>query len=118
MGWEDYLKSRAKRFTFADFGCPDFWVELRPLLSFPYGEAKRLMSLAAEEAPATIEAAEALLAKCIIDWNLTHPETGELLALPSTDKSVLENLPGEFVLQMQRWLIAEAGLEVPPETGT
>jgi len=118
MSWEEYLKSRAKRFTFVDFGCPDFWVELRLLASFPYGEAKRLMALATEETEATVEMAEDLLVRCILDWNLTHPQTGKPLELPSVDKSVLEVLPSEFVLQMQRWLIEEAGLEVPLETGT
>jgi len=124
MGWREYLESRRKRYTFEDLGCPDFWVELRPLLTFPYGEIKDLIAAAAcplaseEDTEAAIEVAEKLLVNCIVDWNLPDPETGAILPLPKQDMSVLKRSPGEFIFSMQKWLIEEASTAVPPVSGT
>jgi len=118
MGWDDYYKRSAKRYSFDELGCPDFWVEMRSLLSFPYGETKKLMAAATLENPEdAIRVTEELLSRCIVDWNLTDPKTGIVLPLPEHDRASFSKIPSEFFFKMQQWLIEEATVAVPAPSG-
>ena len=126
MGWKEYQAQLTEAHDFGEFGCPDFEVALRRIDSFPYGEMKAYTSQAAKVAEvsklapedpenvasfvAAAELNDEVLVKCIARWNIPHPETGEMLPLPSEDSASLDVLPSEFVAQMHIWLQEDSKL--------
>lgn len=113
MGWKEYQAKQSVRHTFDELGCPDFYVDLRRVDAFPYGYVKEYgksdtidpETATREEIEAQLETNDEILAMCIADWNITHPETNESLPVPtSKDWSSLDALPSEFVAQMHEWL--------------
>jgi len=121
MGWKEYLAQRHVRYTFEEFGCPEFWVEMRGLESFSHGQslelAEKLRNASDED---TVEESHKLLAMLIKDWNLTDPETGEPLPIPKEDRSSLLKIPHEFVLKLDEWVAErmnpEAAVPTPRES--
>ena len=120
MGWKEYLAQRRKRYTFEELECPDFWIEMRGLESFSHGEsieiAARMQDLSDDDE--TLKASHELLAKVITGWNLTDPETDEVLPLPREDISSLLKLPNEFIIKMNEWVAERMNPEeaVPPKS--
>lgn len=117
MGWKAYNAQLAEPHDFSEFGCPDFKVDLRRIDSFPYGEVKSYTAQAAElgvdEKTTLADVAvinDAVLVKCVTRWNIPHPETGEVLPLPSEDPTSLDVLPSEFVAQLHIWLQEDSQL--------
>jgi len=41
-----------------------------------------------------------ILAELILDWNLTHPVTGEPLPIPKKSRDSLDLLPLEFIMRL------------------
>jgi hypothetical protein len=148
MSWEGYKK--IAKHNFKDFGCPGFWVELLRLDAQPYGDRTditdeldeetrtRLETLVAgglanedammqaalkdpDMARKITELGDRQLAKNIVDWNLTHPKTGEELPVPTEDDALsLQALPREFVAKMHAWLREDSELaqRIPKRKGS
>ena len=120
MGWNEYRKKQIVHHTFAEFGCEEFWVDLRKVDSFSYGEGKKKIGLAFDAdkllsdpklAEQVRKENEGLLIDCIKAWHFEHPETGEELPLPTAeDVSSLDLLPMEFIAQMHIWLQEDSKL--------
>jgi len=119
MGWKEYKQTLGVVHDFAEFQCPEYWVELRRADSLPYGETKGagLTPEGLEELrrdPAKAEAArgkfEADLVDCILNWHIPDPRLPEdslaaaSLPLPRDTPDSLSVLPLEFILQMIVWL--------------
>ena len=136
MGWKEYQEQITEPHDFGEFGCPDFKVDLRRVDSFPYGEMKAYTAQASElkkiakraaseddgitdeEAFASAAAInDQVLVKCVARWNIPHPDTGEILPLPSEDISSLDVLPSEFVARLHIWLQEDSQLAQMAATG-
>lgn len=132
MGWKEYKANLGIKHTFEEFDCKEFYVVLRRVDSFAYGEAEGLGGRGAD--PAALlkdpklakearEDTEKVLRDCILEWNLTDPEKPEIdeaLPLPKQDSESLARLPMEFIAQMFFWLAEDSKLAklVPKEIGT
>lgn len=117
MGWKEYQEQITEPHDFGEFGCPDFKVDLRRVDSFPYGEMKAYTSQASQLAAggesdltAAAKINDEVLVKCIARWNIPHPDTDEVLPLPSKDISSLDVLPSEFVARLHIWLQEDSQL--------
>ena len=139
MGWKEYKEKLGVKHNFAQFGCKDFWVILRRLDSYPYGEAKesRAAPVDIDELTGNPEKAEKVrkeieeqLIDCILDWHITDPDTPEdvsdeerarSMPIPTKgDLTSLDKLPSEFIAAMFIWLRDDSDLakRVPKGTGT
>jgi len=116
MAWDEYRKQKVRRYTFEEFGCPEFWVELKSLSQLSWGQAKKFQEMDVSD-PVAIAQGEEILIWAIQDWYILDPTVeGEvLLPLPKDDPKSLDKLPTEFVSQMHSW-IAEAMEEFIPPT--
>lgn len=112
MGW---YTQKVKKVTFEEFGAPNLYVVFKDMNSLPYGQAramqKRYENL--DKDNPSQEAAEDILSEVIpliIEWNVTHPETGEALPRP-TNIDGFEVLPMEVLMHiLQGGLGGEAPL--------
>lgn len=96
-GWLQPVKHRM---NFESLGYPQFWVDLVEPGSRLYGDNVQLGDLG-ENAPR--QDYERAMADMIADWNLTDPETGIALPVPTKeDFSSIYRLPTTFVMQIQR----------------
>ena len=142
MGWKEYQEKLGVKHNFAKYGCKDFWVMLRRLDSFPYGETREPGGTTPEELeeakgdPKKAEAArdrmESDLMGCIMDWHITDPtiqdkpgvseeEKARSMPLPTEgDLTPLKNLPTEFIVAMLEWIQADSDIakRVSKTTGT
>ena len=139
MGWKEYQEKLGVKHNFAKFGCKEFWVTLRRLDSFPYGETREAKGISVDETdallknPARAEEArkeiEKQLIDCILDWHITDPddsagaddEKGKSMPLPTMENiTPLTKLPTEFIVAMFEWLRDDSDLakRVSKTTGT
>lgn len=143
MSWKEYKEKLGIKHTFEQFGCKDFWVKLRRLDSFPYGETRKSSGKSQEqiaqevaEAPEKAEEyraeIEGQLLDCLLDWHITDPTAqGDLkvsdedkaksMPLPTReDMEPLNKLPSEFIAAMFIWLRDDSELArmVPKGKGT
>lgn len=142
MGWEEYKKKLGVKHNFAKFGCKEFWVKLRRLDSFPYGETRESKGVSPEGAEELLrdpkkaeearEEIEGQLVDCILDWHITDPDIQDVKGVSDEDKvksmplptkedlTSLTKLPTEFIVAMFEWLRDDSDLakKVPKGTGT
>lgn len=146
MGWKEYKEKLGIKHNFAKFGCKDFWVKLRRIDSYAYGETKKTDSMTPEELEKAVEEAkkdkrkaeelrrrnERDLVGCIMEWNITDPtiqddpdasreEKEAPMPLPTVDDvTSLEKLPLEFIVAMMEWLEADSEIakKISKATGT
>ncbi len=122
MGWKEYQEKIGVKHNFGKYGCEDFWVMLRRLDSFPYGETRGGEGMTAEDleeakvnpkkAAEARDKMEADLIGCILDWHIADPtiqddkdvsakEKARSMPLPTIeDLSPLTKLPTEFIVYM------------------
>jgi len=92
--WEKWKQRQTKELTLERMGMPGFWFKFRPYSSFTSAEMSWFDEAMAARGEAPADMLQRFLRMTIIDWNLTDPETGELLSPPSKDKGKsLEKLP-------------------------
>jgi hypothetical protein len=103
MSWEDYKKRRkeetVRRITLEKFNMPEFWIELYNPGVFTSSElSKPTRQVAQALAKGKIESSIVMGAEIVLikDWNLTHPETGEKLAIPTLKNNTTTVLPIEI----------------------
>jgi len=143
MSWNEYREKLGITHDFGKFGCGDFWVKLRRIDSFSYGESKKSSSAGGELTVDEIRAdpklieqqrskVEEELVGCILAWHITDPtiqddpdasdeEKAMSLPLPTKDNvTSLDKLPSEFLGAMFIWLRDDSDLakRVPKGTGT
>lgn len=143
MGWKEYKEKLGIEHTFEQFGCGDFWVKLRRLDSFPYGETRKgsgkSQEQIAREVAENLEKAEEYRAEiesqlldCLLDWHIADPtiqddpgvsdeDKARSMPLPTKDDmESLNKLPSEFIAAMFIWLREDSELArmVPKATGT
>ncbi len=141
MSWKEYKEKLGVKHNFAQFGCEDFWVVLRRLDSYPYGEAKESRATPVNVEELTKNPAEAekvrkeiedQLVDCILDWHIPDPTIQEREDVSDEDKAKsmplsmkddltsLDKLPSEFIASMFIWLREDSDLAkmVPKGTGT
>ena len=139
MSWKEYQEKLGVRHSFEQFGCEDFWVVLRRLDSFPYGEVKESkatpidideLTKSPEKAEGIRREVEEQLLDCILDWYVTDPDVPEggsdedkakSMPVPTKeDLASLNKLPAEFIAAMFIWLREDSDLakRVPKGTGT
>ena len=142
MGWKEYNAKIGIVHKFGEFNCKDFWVKLRRLDSFSYGDTKEVRSggdVNVEEMKKNSKLREEArkemeeqLVDCILDWNISDPtiqdtkglsdeEKAKPLLLPTAnDPSSLDKLPSEFIAAMFIWLRDDSELskQASKMTGT
>jgi len=106
-GWlRELQKSKARRITLDDAGCPNFWVLLIDPSTQPYGwlvkmgKGRRttdLTEMPPEEIEEVFKDQKKMLIDLIVDWNITHPETGEPLPIPRESNDSIDLLPIQFI---------------------
>lgn len=142
MSWKEYKKKLGVKHTFEEFGCKEFWVKLRRVDSFSYGEAREGGGMTPEDIeeaktdPKKAEEArdrmEADLIRCIMDWHITDPtiqgekgisdeEKAKSMPIPTEDDlTSLKKLPSEFVIAMIEMVQSDSAIaqKVSKMTGT
>lgn len=146
MSWKEYNEKRSVKHDFSEFGCKDFWVKLRRVDSYAYGETKDADSMTPEELKKAVEEAkkdkekarelrnrnDRELTECIVEWNITDPtiqddpevskeEKEAPMSLPTEDDfTSLEKLPLEFIVAMMEWIVSDSEIakKVSKMTGT
>ena len=94
--WKKLYNAKRKKLSLESFDMEEFYIEIIPIVSYP----QRVFNQAVEDDP---EGGNAMFKLCIRDWNLTDPETDELLPLPKDDTDSIEKLPTLIVA----WLADE-----------
>ena len=132
MGWKEYKEKQGITHDFGEFGCKEFWVKLRRLDSFPYGETRKTEGMTGEDlervrndpklAEESRDKMERDLGECVLDWNLTDPMVQEdvgvsdeercaVLPIPSKDDvTSFTKLPTEFIVAMLDWVEKDSKL--------
>jgi len=122
VSWKEYQSKIGVKHNFAKFGCKEFWVKLRRLDSFSYGEAKDNRGVSSDEVEELLkdpkradearDEVEEQLIGCIMDWHITDPtiqndkavsdeEKARSMPVPTEgDPTSLNKLPAEFIVFM------------------
>jgi len=95
-GW---FVPKTRRISFEELGYAQFWIEVKEMGSLLFDETLIFEGL--EESSS--EEVMAALAMVIYDWNLTDPETGKKLAVPTRKApESLHRLPTSFLQLIQK----------------
>lgn len=117
MSWEKYFEAKTERHELDDFGLDEFYVDLLSLDTFEYGDVKGYLEAVDVSSPEEVTAEDMeendeTLARCIVDWNISHPRTGEDLPVPDLDDcSSLDALPQELIAQFHLWLQEDSDIQ-------
>lgn len=101
--WMKQLQlAKAKEILLNTLGLDGFWVKITDPATKPYGWFAKLgairkipeetSNLSEEELEEMFKEQRRVVADLIVDWNLTHPETGEVLPIPSEAKDGVSSL--------------------------
>lgn len=116
--WDKYRASIRERVTLDGIGLPGFWIDIKK----PGAYTKAEIQLIAEMSPESegLEGMDSAFAMIILGWNLTHPETGVSLPLPSKDAKVMDVLPIDIFNAVGRKIteLMKASDLVPEKNGT
>lgn len=88
---KDFAKKLKYRITLDDFGMPEYWIDVIPIVALPYKTVRQM-------SPETIKDDDFMniMAQCIIDWNIVD-ENGNRLPLPSEDINSIYELPAAMI---------------------
>jgi hypothetical protein len=100
MSWKEYLAKRRYRLTLEKLDMPDFWIELRELKTLTIAEFKKLTSIKPGTDPESLDASKVIdvIGPLVTAWNLTDPETGEPLPIPSKAGDKIDRIPIDILL--------------------
>jgi len=108
-GWlERYQLARARVIELKEEGLPEFWVKLADPATKEHGWLAKLGTtrrvdpdkMSEEDVRRMFDDQKRILAELILDWNLTHPVTGEPLPIPKKSRDSLDLLPLEFIMRL------------------
>jgi hypothetical protein len=127
--WNKFYTSRRKKVDLAEFGLPEFWVELYPITGYPRSIMKEFEASSKEEEKKEEENKEEgteaittnLMYKyCIVAWNLTDPDIEEevQLPLPKDNPGVIDRLPVDIVFWLSKQIQVVNDEALPPELRT
>lgn len=120
--WDAYRASRRHKIDLTEIGLEGFWVEVRSFKSFSIAEAQRLDEARLAEGASMEEMRQSMyktMPILIVSWNLTDPDSGEVLPAPREDKAVLDRIPLEVLSHINAKLTElEGGTAVPEVKGT
>ena len=102
------LPKSKERITLEEVNAPEFFVEWKILGGLPYREVQALF---ANDDENDMEAVANMFSRLIINWNIPEVEGGEILPLPSQDKSSVGKLPALVVNFMSMKIAESANLE-------
>jgi len=94
-----YPKSKDK-ITLEAVGCPEYWVEFHLLSGMKFNDVKKFFGDSLEDDKTDTEYINEMLEKMVIDWNLPEEDGGEVLPIPSVDKSSVGKLPNVIVTHL------------------
>lgn len=112
MNWEEYRRSQRFRVDLSEIpGLSGFWIDLRKSGTLTPAE----MEIVTRVNPGSDfdkEAFKKAFAVLILDWNLTHPETGKPLAIPQKDSKSLDVIPMDIFNLLSTKIIEDMGANV------
>ena len=122
--WNKFYTSRRKKVDLAEFGLPEFWVELYPITGYPRSIMKEF-EVSSKEEENKEEGTEAITTNlmykyCIVAWNLTDPDIEEevQLPLPKDNPGVIDRLPVDIVFWLSKQIQVVNDEALPPELRT
>ncbi len=113
MNWEEYRKSRKFRVELAEIpGLEGFWVDLRKSGTLTPAEME-IVAKVNTGSEFDKDAFKKAFAVLILDWNLTHPDTGKPLPPPNKDSKSLDVIPMDIFNLLSTKIIEDMGVSVP-----